>query len=180
MEIKATLKHLRMAPRKVRLVAGLIKGLSVNEAENQLKFSVKRPAVPLLKLLKSAVANAARMNIDKDGLRILRVTVDGGPTLKRWLPRAMGRATPIHKKTSHVTIILEDRSGSKKKSGKPEAVPETVKPAGEITEKPKEKIADEETKQSGKTFKQAFKKEKPGLTKRTMGFGQKIFRRKSI
>jgi large subunit ribosomal protein L22 len=182
MKIKATLKHLRMAPRKVRLVADLIKGLPVSEAENQLKFLAKRPVVPILKLLKSAVANAARMNLDKDSLYIFRITVDGGPTLKRWLPRAMGRATPLQKKTSHITLILEDKAGIRKEAGKEKSktMPAVEKPAGKITEEPKEKIVEEEVKQPAKTFKAAPKKEKPGLAKRTMGFGRKIFRRKSI
>jgi len=172
-----------MAPRKVRLVADLIKDLPVGEAENQLKFLVKRPAVPILKLLKSAVANAGRnFNLDKNNLYIFRITVDGGPMLKRWLPRAMGRATPIQKKTSHVTLILEDKPGIKKEAGreKPKTMPEIKKPVEKITEAPKEEIIEEEIKQPVKTFKPAPKKEKPGLAKRTMGFGRKIFRRKSI
>ena len=172
-----------MAPRKVRLVANLIKGLPVAEAENQLKFFAKRPVVPILKLLKSAVANAERnFNLDKNNLYIFRITVDGGPILKRWLPRAMGRATPIQKKTSHVTLILEDKPGIKKEFGreKPKIASEMKKSVKKvITEAPKEEPV-EEIKQSARTFKAVPKKEKSGLAKRTIGFGRKIFRRKSI
>lgn len=184
MKIKATLKHLRMAPRKVRLVTDLIKGLPVGEAENQLKFLAKRPANPILKLLKSAVANAVRnFNLDKNNLYVFRITVDGGPMLKRWLPRAMGRATPIQKKTSHITLILEDKPGIKiKREIKPQR-PE----AEETREKApvsrlKEEIAqNEEARPLEKTFRPPpIKKDKPGLAKRTMGFGRKIFRRKSV
>jgi large subunit ribosomal protein L22 len=183
MKIKATLKYLRMAPRKVRRVSDLIKGLPVSEAENQLKFLAKRPAVPILKLLQSAVANAARnFNLDKDDLYVFRITVDRGPTLKRWLPRAMGRAAPIQKKTSHVALILEEKPGIKKETGrkKPKVMPEAKKTADKITEESKSEIAGEEAKQPAKTFKAAPKKEKPGLAKRAVSFGQKIFRRKSI
>ena len=165
----------------------MIKGLPASEAENQLKFLAKRPAVPILKLLQSAVANAAKnFNLEKENLYVFRITVDGGPTLKRWLPRAMGRATPIQKKTSHVTLILEERPGIKKEAAKrklkaaPKAMPESKKPSAEITEESKKEIAGAEAKQPARTFKPAPKKEKPGLAKRTIGFGQKIFRRKAV
>lgn len=190
MQIKVVLKYLRIAPRKVRLVANLIKGLSVIEAENQLKFLAKRPAIPLLKLLKSAVANAGRnFNINKEDLHILRISVDGGPMLKRWLPRAMGRATPIQKKTSHVILILESKPGIGKKSGTgkhkkiPELVSEIKKPSEKTEEvlKKEKNVSHEEIKKSAKDFKSvSFKKEKMGLAKRTVGFGKRIFRRKSI
>lgn len=184
MKIKAVLKHLRIAPRKVRLVTDLIKGLSVSEAENQLKFLSKRPAIPILKLLQSAVANAARnFNIKKGNLYIFRITVDGGPMFKRWLPRAMGRATPIQKKTSHVTLILEEKPGINKETEREttKAMPEVKKPADKIiTEESEKEVIGGEVKQPAKTFKAVSKKEKPGLAKRTIGFGQKIFRRKSI
>ena len=104
----AQLKHLRMAPRKVRLVAGLLKGMSVNNAEAQLLVNPKRATEPLLKLLKSAISNAKNQQMDVEKLFIKEIRVDGAPMLKRWLPRAQGRATPIQKKGSHITIILAE------------------------------------------------------------------------
>lgn len=108
---KATLRHLRMSPRKVRLVIDLIRGRSVEEALNILTFSPKAASEPVGKLLKSAVANAdAKGGYDLDNLFIKTATVDEGLTWKRWLPRAMGRATRIRKRTSHVHIELGQRA----------------------------------------------------------------------
>ncbi len=96
-----------MAPRKVRVVADSIKGKSVKEAENTLKFLGRRPKFPLEKLLKSAVSNAKNnFNIESAKLFVKDIRVDTGPTLKRRLPRARGMATPINKRSSHVTIVL--------------------------------------------------------------------------
>ncbi|OGH64826.1 MAG: 50S ribosomal protein L22 [Candidatus Magasanikbacteria bacterium RIFCSPHIGHO2_01_FULL_41_23] len=107
METTATLKNLHLAPRKVRLVTDLIKGMSAIEAAQQLEFSRKHAARSILKLLRSAIANAEhnhKMAIQT--LIIKNAVVDGGATLHRWMPRAMGRATPIRKRTSHITITL--------------------------------------------------------------------------
>ncbi len=104
-----TLHYLRMAPRKVRAVGDLIKGLPVNEAEAQLIAIRRRAAVPILKLLRSAVANIKnnkRMSEEKFFVESIRV--DGGPMLKRGLPRARGMTSPIQKKMSHVTIVLSE------------------------------------------------------------------------
>lgn len=96
-----------MAPRKVRSVGDLIKGLPVNEAEAQLMVQTRRPSQPILKLLRSAVANAKNNGLSNtDHLFVSNVRVDGGPMLKRILPRARGSASPIQKKMSHVTLIL--------------------------------------------------------------------------
>ncbi len=103
----AQLNYLKIAPRKVRSVGDLIKGLTVNEAEAQLLVQRRRPAKSLLKLLRSAVANAKnnkRLNVDH--LFIESIRVDKGPMLKRSLPRARGSASPIHKVMSHVTLVL--------------------------------------------------------------------------
>ena len=100
-----------MAPRKVRSVADLIKGLSVNEAEAQLMFLSRRAAKPILKLLRSAVASAkakGKLNIEK--LTIDSIRVDGGPMLKRYMPRAQGRMAEIQKKMSHITLTVAENS----------------------------------------------------------------------
>ena len=106
-EYTAKLSYLRMAPRKVRSVGDLIKGLPVNEAEAQLLVQTRRPSKPLLKLLRSAVANAKNNGLaDLGHLYVVNVRVDGGPMLKRMLPRARGSASPIQKKMSHVLLVL--------------------------------------------------------------------------
>ncbi len=103
----AKLNYLRIAPRKVRSVADLVKGLSVNEAEAQLMIQPRRPAKALLKLLRSAVANAKNnKRLNPDQLFVASIRVDHGPMLKRMLPRARGSASPIQKKMSNVTLLL--------------------------------------------------------------------------
>lgn len=108
-----------MGPRKVRLVAGLIRRMNVKEAETQLQFLNKAAARPMLKLLQSAIANAKNNhNLDENKLWISHLTVDEGKTLKRWQPRAFGRAGAIRKRTSHVTIKLSDEERPVKKTKK--------------------------------------------------------------
>jgi len=103
----AKLSYLRIAPRKVRSVGDLVKGLSVNDAEAQLMVQSRRPAKALLKLLRSAVANAKNNKHENvEHLFVQTIRVDGGPMLKRMLPRARGSASPIQKKMSNVTLIL--------------------------------------------------------------------------
>src|SRR3989344_9692027 len=105
----AKLKYLHIAPRKVRLVANALRGLPANEAEAQLYLRPQRASKPLLKLLRSAIANAKNnQKTDPDKLVVESIQVDSGPVLKRFLPRAMGRATPILKRTSHVTLVLKE------------------------------------------------------------------------
>lgn len=102
----AKLNYLRIAPRKTRSVADLIRGLSVNEAEAQLMVQRRRPSKALLKLLRSAVSNAKNNKLPAESLFVKEIRVDGAPMLKRYLPRARGSASPIQKKMSHVTLIL--------------------------------------------------------------------------
>jgi large subunit ribosomal protein L22 len=109
MEVRARLRFARLGPRKARLVADLIRGKRSEEALNVLSFTKKAAAKIILKLLKSAIANATqKKNIDVDRLFIKKITVDQGPTMKRFQPRALGRATMIRKRTSHITIILDE------------------------------------------------------------------------
>ncbi|OGI71962.1 50S ribosomal protein L22 [Candidatus Nomurabacteria bacterium RIFCSPHIGHO2_02_FULL_38_15] len=115
--MKAELKNYRQSPRKVRLVANLVKGLSISQALTELDFLAKRAALPLQKLVKSAVANAVKndgqneANIE-NSLIIKNITVDKGITLKRFMPVSRGSAHPIHKHTSRVTVTLAT-TGSK-------------------------------------------------------------------
>lgn len=107
--MKAILKNYRQSPRKVRLVTDLIKGKSVAEALTLLKFKVKRASDPIAKLVASAVANAERQGERPDSLVVENITVSEGFTLMRSLPRAFGRATPIRKRSSHVTVTLSKK-----------------------------------------------------------------------
>jgi large subunit ribosomal protein L22 len=106
-EVRASARFVRRAPRKARLVMDHIRGKSVVDARALLQHTPRAAAVDIAKLLDSAVANAENnFELDPDALRIHRATVDEGPTIKRFRPRAQGRATPIHKRTSHMTITL--------------------------------------------------------------------------
>ncbi len=109
MESKAKARFIRISPRKIRLVMDEIRGKKVGEALNMLSFSPQKGAFLLKKLIDSAVANAeSNSNIDVDNLFIKRLFADEGPTLKRFRPRAMGRATKIRKRSSHLTVILDE------------------------------------------------------------------------
>lgn len=111
-EAKAVLRYVRMTPRKVRMVVDLIRGRGVPEALAMLKYLPRAAAPVVEKVLKSAVANAEQKELgDAESLRIARAYVDGGPVLKRFLARSMGRANPIHKRTSHVTIVVSQMRG---------------------------------------------------------------------
>jgi len=205
MEVKAKLRFLRMSPKKVRLVADVIRGLSVTKAGHQLEFSSKKSSRPLLKLLNSAIANAENnFKLERDNLFVKTITVDQGPTLMRWRPRAFGRATPIRKKSSHINIILGEIKPTKPavkkatKKAEPAMVStrqpvekvqpaktvslEQKQPAEEIKEKPAEdhQPAPFDDRRQGKhrQLEHQDKKEmkKPGDKK---GFLKKIFKRKA-
>ena len=110
MESKALARQIRISPQKARLVADLVRGKDVESAINMLRFMPKKGARILRKVIESAVANASQNEaIDVDTLFIKKVIVDGGPMLKRIRPRAMGRATKILKRSSHITVILDEQ-----------------------------------------------------------------------
>lgn len=109
--VKAQLNGLRMSPRKVRLLVGLVKRKSVAVAIDQLQHMTKRASSPLIKLIESATANAHNnFKLDKEHLFIRDMWVDEGIKLKRYRPKGFGRAAPIEKKTSRVNLVLEDRA----------------------------------------------------------------------
>jgi len=120
MAVTAKLSYLRMGPRKVRLVADLIRGKKVVRALEILGLSKKSAARPLMKLLNSAVANAKNNNnLSMESLVVKTITVDGGPMLKRWMPKAHGRATPVRERTSHINLMLAEMvKPAKKKTTK--------------------------------------------------------------
>ena len=110
MEVRAVGKYLRVSPTKVRLVADMVRGKKVDEALTILKFLPKKGGRLINKTLRSALANAENARtIDVDTLFIKVILVDEGPRLKRWRPRAMGRATRILKRTSHITMVLAEK-----------------------------------------------------------------------
>lgn len=136
LETKAQLRSLKMSPRKVRLVVDTIRGLKADAALDQLYFSQKDAGKPVAKLLKSAIANAKHNhNIDESTLVVKTAFVDGGAMQYRWMPRAMGRATPIRKRTSHITLLLEGDAPEKTVEGEVEEkeISESVKPKKKTT-----------------------------------------------
>ena len=166
MPVIAKLNYLRIAPRKVRLVADLIRGKKVGEAQAILNFTVKKATRPLLKLLKSAISNAKQnfQLLDESNLYVSKIIVEEGPKLKRWRARARGTVAPIQKKTSHITIILDEISKKVKK----------VKKVKEV-EKAKKKV-----KRAPRMKKPKLKPEmeisKPKIKKEV----KRIFRRKAF
>ena len=107
--MRAKLRYLRVSARKTRLVVDLVRGKSVDEAINILTFTRRSASEPVRKLIESAIANAESANANVDRLFVDTIFVDEGPTLRRFRPRAMGRATRINKRTSHVTCVLAER-----------------------------------------------------------------------
>lgn len=147
------------------------------QAEAQLQFQKRRAALPILKLLKSGVASAIHnFNLLPENLYVLNIFVDEGPMLKRFRPRAFGRAGAIHKKTSHITLILEEKTAMVKKKSK------SVK-IGEVKEKEIETIPKNEAskpRRFGKVGAPAGASEEIKPTRKTEGFTRRIFRRKVI
>lgn len=119
MESRAIARYVRVTPRKVNQVLDLVRGINVEEALTTLSFSKKHVAKTIEKTMRSAVANAiqADSKVDVDDLYVKEALVGPGPIMKRWLPRAQGRATPILKRTSHITIILAGKESRVGKAG---------------------------------------------------------------
>jgi len=117
--MRAFLKNYRQSPRKVRLVANLVKGKKVSEAIAELDFLAKRAGFPIKKLLLSAVANATNLGISKDNLFIKELRVDKGIVMKRMMPAAMGTGHRINKRTSHITLVLAEKVAPVKNVKKP-------------------------------------------------------------
>ena len=110
METSAAAKFVRISPRKIRLIMDQVRGKRVEEALNMLSFAPQKGALILKKLIDSAVANAEQNSgVDVDALFVKRVYADEGPTLKRFRPRAQGRATKIRKRSSHLTVVLDEK-----------------------------------------------------------------------
>ncbi|MEX1064295.1 MAG: 50S ribosomal protein L22 [Candidatus Paceibacterota bacterium] len=177
MQVTAQLNNLRISPRKVRLISGLIKGMDVNAAKFQLDHLVKKSARPIQKLLESAMSNAqSNFNLVKDNLYIKDILVNEGPKLHRYKAKGFGSVSPIEKKTSHIKITLDERVPGLKSSEQKPAKAEEVK------EKPEEIKAEEQVRDID------MKEEKKPEIKKELGkkegivgkLGKKFFRRKAI
>lgn len=189
MKVTAELNNLRVAPRKVRLVAKLMKGMDVKEALLQLDVTVKKSSEYMHKLLASAVANGENnFGLSKDNLYVFDVVVGEGQTMKRWMPKAYGRAGRILKRTSKVRIVLEERVEGLNRKSKEELEKERAERAKARSKQQKEEIAarEEQQKQAGvkkekvvaeKSAKIDDKAKKGG---EKAGLMNKIFRRKSM
>ena len=183
MQVSAQLNNLRKSPRKVRLVANILKGIPVKKAQEQLKFLIKGSVPGFEKLLKSAVANAENnFGLDKDNLFIKDVIVNESKKLKRWLPRAHGRASLLLKRTSDIKIVLEElvEGKGRKKVKKQEikdvkATKETEVKEKEETEESKEEKKEVTKERVGKEFIDEKKK-----AEKSKGFLKRVFRRKSM
>lgn len=192
MKVSAKLNNLRIAPRKIGLVANLIKKMDVEVAMDQLDNTIKGGSLPIKKLLLSAISNGENnLGLARNNLYIFDVVVGAGPTLKRWMPKAYGRAGRILKRTSKIELILEERVEGKDRKTKEQlekekqARIETRKKA----EKEKAKEREEAEKSLGKSSEEEKSKpkekakdtEKPKkTTDKKRGWGSKIFRRKSM
>lgn len=166
---KAVLRYARITPRKARLIANLVRGLPLDQAEAQLIYNSKRAAKIILKLIESAKVGAISKKMDVNKLYIQNILVDQGPMFKRYLPRARGMATPIQKKTSHITVTLAEK--------------EDIQPKFSIVfkkkikkEKQKPKLKEKQTQKS----KLETKETKVDTQKSKEGFWRRIFRRKAI
>lgn len=150
MKAQAQLKFARTSPRKARLVADMIRGKDIAVAQAQLPFTQKKTAYFFKKLLDSAVANAVNNHsLQKNKLFISEVFVDEGPVMKRFQPRAFGRAFPIHKMTSHITLVVEEKK-EEKKTVKKEEVKKPEKAKKEKKEVKEVKKAKKDTKKQAK------------------------------
>ena len=174
MIITAKLKYLRIAPRKVRLVADLIRNKMVFQAKTILNFQTKKAAKPLLKLLNSAIVNAKNnFQLEEAQLYISKITIDEGPKLKRWRARARGQAAEIQKKTSHINLVLDEIKGKIAAGGqriKKEEVEEKMRIKKEMIKSPAE---GPKLKRKPKVI---FKGEHPTIEK----IPKRIFRRKAF
>lgn len=190
MEIKAKAKHIKASPRKVRLVVDLIRGLRVDLALDQLTFVNKKATGSVEKLVKSAISNALNnFELKEDNLFIKEIRVDEGPTMKRWQPRARGRACPIRKRTSHISLVLGELVDSGEVKVKKQKISAPIKLGAKATEDEGVKVKDTkkttkpDTEEKGKKIIDPRGEGKGKNTKvegkSTKAFGSKVFRRKA-
>lgn len=193
MQVKAKLNNLRISPRKVRLVADLVRGLDVAEAINQIEASYKRGSLPMKKLIESALSNGENnLGIDRGNMYISSILVDAGPSLKRWMPKAYGRASQILKRTTQIEVILKERvegQGRKSQAELEEArkkrMEDKLKKEKVIRKEAEEKETSAKGKKTGakvseKNKEKTAEKGKAFEEKKGKGWASRIFRRKSM
>jgi large subunit ribosomal protein L22 len=172
-EVKASARFIRMSPKKVRLVTNLLAGKGAENALNYLIFVNKAAALPVTKLIKSAIANGENnFRLDKADLYIKQIIVNDGPVLKRWQPRAHGRSTPIKKKTSHIMLTLGVLAGAKKKVVAP-------KPSQEKTDLKSEEVKVVKPEEVKKDLPKSSGKGPQEKGRGRKGFFKGIFQRKT-
>jgi len=173
MKLTSRIKHLHNTPQKCRLVVDLVRGVDVEDASKQLKNLRKKAAQPILKLLDTAVASAEHNNdMEKSNLYISQIFVDEGTVMKRWKPRAFGRANPIIRRTSHITLTLDERVAGKKRV---KTVEKDKKAKNQLESKKETDNKDDNKKNKfNKDNKNSNKSSKDG------GVFKKMFRRKSV
>jgi large subunit ribosomal protein L22 len=141
MEVKAIGKYISISPKKAREIADLVRGKNASDSLSMLKFMPQVSAREIGKVIKSAMANAeVNFNLEKDALTISKITIDGGPTLKRWRPRAKGAAYEIKKRTSHIAVIVSGDIKTKKREEDKKAVKAEEKPKSVAREAEEHKI----------------------------------------
>lgn len=180
-QVKAQLNNLRIAPRKVRAIANLIKGKNVNNALDQLEYFVKKPVRPIKKLLNSAIANAENnFNMVKENLFIKELLVNEGTKLKRFRAKGFGRAANIQKKTSHIKLVLDEHTPGLKREKTSKAKP----PKASLAHEGGKEVLDEPVKEESnirESKKPEIKRELGAKQSGTLGkFGKRIFQRKQV
>lgn len=189
MKVSAKLNNIRIAPRKTKLVADLIRGLDASKALEQLGATIKRTSPEMKKLLESALANAENnFGLSRGNMYVFDVVIGAGPTLKRWMPKAFGRAGKIMKRTSKIEIILEERVEGKDRKSKEEMEKEKAAraKAREKEEKArmKEMEAAEKQEKAEKVVEKSDKsskiEEKGKKEVKEKAWSNRIFRRKSM
>lgn len=198
MQVKSTSKYLKMSPKKMRLVANAIMGMDVSQALDYLEFIPKRAAPLILRTIKSAVADAEHnFSLKKDNLIIKEVLVNSGPTLKRWRARAFGRAAQIRKRSSHLSVILQEKEPTqdvklkepklkepvvepvtKKQEPSTQVVPKKTRPEPKKIVEPEPRKIFDITRKGKRRAKQHL--DKVRTKKGARGGLKQIFRRKSI
>lgn len=193
MKVTAKLNNLRIAPRKIRLVTDMVAGLDVDDALNQLNATVKSGMRPVQKLLSSAISNGENnFGIDRNNMYVYKINVEAGPTLKRWMPKAYGRAGRILKRTSGIELILDERVEGKDRKSREQLEKEKktrMESKRREEKKAQEKMEAEKKAAAGSKKEAAFaQKEKvleksknpPAGGEKRGGLTSRIFRRKSM
>jgi len=190
MKVSAQLNNLRIAPRKARLVTSLIKGLDVQDALDQLENTIKGASLPIAKLVKSAIANGENNSgLDKNNLYIFEARVEEGMKMKRWMPKAFGRAGRILKRSSNIIVVLEERiEGKNRKSQeqidkeRKERAEKKIKAEREARKEQEEKEKQEDKKSDKIETPEEKAERNPAKPKKgdSKGFMGRIFRRKSM